>query len=262
MKLPLETSVLEERVEAISREAAKQAGIMQVIATGSFGLSPERVDGYSDLDLIVLVDPAAADKFYHSIEWLDSVFPISWKFKYYPDCWRLMFDDGLFCELAIQTPQALASLDYAGGRAIWTAPDCSPVVIPGKSFDETMFRNPEWLIQEILCNLFIAATKYHRGEHLSAMTYIHQECRKLLLELITITKGNRSAPSTDPYGLERRFEERYPDWRAEFSACFQGYDGISASISGMLELMNTHFQALFQNDSTFLIEVIRDLATA
>jgi hypothetical protein len=259
MRVPLPIEVITERAVAIVGAVAQLEGALQVIATGSFGLEPPRVDGYSDLDLILVVDPGRLEKLCHSLDWLETVHPIAWRFRYYPDCWRLMFADGLFCELAIQTPQALSGLDYAGGRTLWAAQDLEPQIIQNKEISQNNLRDPAWVTQEIICNLYISATKYRRGEHLSAMTYVHQDCRKLLLELITATHPAAPGVSTDPYGLERRFEHRYPGWQEEFTTCFQGYKEISASIQGIINLVTRRFHVFLQKDSRFLIQAIQDL---
>ena len=154
-----------ERLAAIARSVAGSSRGLAVIGLGSVGAELDRLDAYSDLDFFVIVRPSAKRDFLNSLFWLEDAAPVAYAFMNTPDGYKLLFEDGIFAEMAVFEPDELARIPFTGGRFIWKDPDFElPVPLEGNKLPAAEAKHSvEWLVNETLSNLYIGLGRFRRG---------------------------------------------------------------------------------------------------
>jgi lincosamide nucleotidyltransferase B/F len=240
------TDLLLSRLNAIGDSLAQSNGALALIGLGSVGVELERLDDYSDLDFFVMVEPGHKPDFIHQLDWLRAVSPIAYAFRNSADGYKVLFEDGVFCEFAIFEEAELHYIPFAAGRLVWKkagVPDALSQFPSEKP-------NPEppavdWSLGEALTNLYVGLGRYRRGEKLSAMRFIQGYAVDRLLELSEslepATASGRSAPSRDTFARERRYEQRHPQLAQVLPDFTQGYDRSVESARALLAFLESHF---------------------
>jgi hypothetical protein len=229
-----------ERLDAIGHSLAASGHALALIGLGSVGAERDRLDEYSDLDFFAIVQPGFKQSFISDLTWLAQTHPIAFSFQNTRDGHKVLFDDGVYAEIAVFEPDELAAIPMRGGRIIWQA----------SGFDgDAARRSPapptpepssiEWLAGEILTNLYVGLTRYHRGERLSAMRLIQTHAVDQLIELSAHIE-RPTAASADPFAPERRYEARYPQTAAHLPDFAQGYDRSVESAQAILAFLEQH----------------------
>lgn len=214
------------------------AGALALLATGSAGLNPQDVDAYSDLDLLIVTTGTAGAQLLENLDWLSAVEPIIYRFRYNGDCYKLLFADGVFCELSILDSSLLPTLQYSGARIIWCRSTfdscaCAP--------HGPLPQDSQWVLDELLTVVYTGLCKYSRGELFSAVGYIEGQARELIARLITLTQPRVPGVFEDVFAKERRFERAYPTLTTLLPTFCQGYDRIPQSVQAILDFVESHY---------------------
>jgi hypothetical protein len=229
-----------DRLAAIGQSLKNTGHALALLGLGSVGQETERLDEYSDLDFFAIVEAGYKSAFIENLDWFSSVCPIAYHFKNTADGYKLLFEDGIFCEMAVFEPQELANIPFAGGRIIWK----------DAAFDENLTlpkRKPasentvEWLLGEALTNLYVGLGRYHRGEKLSAARFIQGYAVDRILELSAVVERPRPGHE-DSFALERRYERRFPATAAYLPQFIQGYERSRESAQAILAFLDAHFE--------------------
>ena len=225
-------------MQGMAKALEPYEGALALLATGSAGLNPEDVDAYSDLDLLVVTKGATGAQLLQNLGWLAAVEPIVYRFRYNDDCYKLLFADGVFCELSILDASSLPTLQYSGARIIWCRPTfdsstCAPHGPLPQDF--------QWILDELLTVVYTGLCKYKRGEQLAAVGYIEGQARELLARLVTLTQPRAPGVFEDVFAKERRFERAYPSLTPLLPAICQGYDRIPQSAQAIMNLLESHY---------------------
>ena len=152
-----------------------------------------------------------------------------------------LFQDGVFCEFAVFEERELPEIPFAAGRIIWRkqgVPDT--LALPQRIHRVPENPSLEWSLGEALTNLYVGASRFHRGEKLSAMRLIQGYAVDRVIELAE--RINTSASSAgDMFAPERRYEQRQPAIAQELPAFMQGYDRSIESAQAILVFLERHF---------------------
>ena len=250
-------ALLLERLEAIGQALAATGRALALLGLGSVGLERERLDAYSDLDFFAVVRPGEKARFLADLSWLSAVAPVAFAFQNTADGYKLLFDDGIFCEFAVFEPQELADIPFAEGRLIWQAADfdawlCTPAQLPHPSEPHSV----AWLLGEALTNLYVGLGRYQRGEKLSALRFVQNYAVDRVLELAATLEPEQPA-GRDPFTPERRFEQRFPGAAPLLPAFMPGYAHTPAAAAALLAFLEAHFEV-----NPRLAEAIRALVAA
>jgi hypothetical protein len=233
--------LLLSRLNDVGTSLARSSKAVALIGLGSVGIELDRLDEFSDLDFFAIVEPGYKREFIEQLDWLATICPIAYFFRNTPDGHKLLFRDGVFCEFAVFEERELPEIPFAAGRIIWKkqgAPDT--LALPQRV--HSVHENPslEWSLGEALTNLYVGASRFHRGEKLSAMRLIQGYAVDRVLELAQ--RIATSAPSAgDIFAPERRYEQRHPLMVNELSAFMQGYDRSIESAEAILLFLERHF---------------------
>jgi len=235
-----ETHLL-QRLDAIGQSLAATGNALALLGLGSVGLELDRLDAYSDLDFFVIVKPGYKAAFLHNLDWLSTIQPIAYVFQNTIDGHKLLFEDEIFCEMAIFEPEELATIPFAAGRIVWSAPEFDPsLAAPKQAHAPAQPSSTEWLLGEALTNLYVGLARYHRGEKLSAFRFIQVYALENVLQLASQIESEKPA-FVDPFARERRFEQRFPQTAAHFAQFMQGYASNRDSARAILTFLDEHF---------------------
>jgi hypothetical protein len=250
----METQSLLKRLKEIGQSLERSGHALALIGLGSVGLELDRLDSYSDLDFFAIVEKGYKRSYLDSLHWLSDVHPIAYSFLNTDDGYKVLFEDGIFCEFAVFEPAELEKIPFAPGRIVWKraeVPDTfgQPTTFPASK----QKRDKDWLLGEGLTNIYVGLNREKRGEKLSATRFIQGYAVDRLLELVEYIKPANEA-HRDPFVNERRFEQRFPDLDSQVSTWMQGYEKNCESALAMLAFLEGHFEV---NET--IAEAIREL---
>ena len=215
---------------------------LALIGLGSVGLELDRLDPHSDLDFFAIVEQGYKRAYLDSLQWLSDVHPIAYSFLNTDDGYKVLFEDGIFCEFAVFEQAELDNIPFTPGRIVWKRLDVPdsigrPVLKPKPQSK----RGKDWLLGEALTNLYVGLHREQRGEKLSATRFIQGYAVDRSLELIEYIKPGNEV-HTDPFANERRIEQRYPELVSQFNTWMQGYDRNRESAQAILAFLEMHFE--------------------
>ncbi len=231
-----------QRLDAIGRSVAAEPDALALIGMGSVGLELDRLDDYSDLDFFVIVKDGAQAAFLDDLAWLERVAPVAYRFRNNHDAIKLLFADGIFCEFAVLSDRELPTIPFAEGRIVWKRPEVAETIArPQKPLPSPDGRTEAWLLGEALTNLYVGLARHHRGEKLTAARFIQSFAVERVIELAA--RHSEPAPGyADPFGLDRRFEQRYGTAAAYLPSFMQGYERTPQSAAAILRWLEANFE--------------------
>ncbi|HUF00344.1 MAG TPA: hypothetical protein VMN99_13885 [Anaerolineales bacterium] len=202
----------------------------------------DRLDSYSDLDFFVVVEHGQKGACLDSLQWLRDVHPVAYSFLNTDDGYKLLFEDGIFCEFAVFELDELKSIPFAPGRIIWRRADVpeavgQPISLPAPHSK----RSKKWLLGEALTNIYVGLNRDKRGEKLSATRFIQGYAVDRVLELVENVETAKEI-RRDPFVNERRFEQRFPNLAFHASTWMQGYEKNRESALEILNFLEEHFE--------------------
>lgn len=244
------------RLEQIAQALEEEPHALALIGLGSTGTELFRLDEYSDLDFFLVVQAGQQATYIQNLGWLERAHPISWNFQNTVDGHKLLFSDGIFAEMAVFSLDQLTSIPYANARLIWHRPAIHPELIPVDNLIQNRHaHSKEWLIGEILSNLYVGLCRDARGEKLSAQRFIQHYAVDHLIKLLPWLAPQ--AQAGDPFANERRLESRFPEFADCWSKMVQGVQHNRQSAAQILVFMENHFE--IQSD---ILHIIKNLSSA
>ncbi len=230
------------RLDDIGESLEKSGHALALIGLGSVGSELERLDEYSDLDFFVIVEEGYKTWYVQNLDWLTEICPPAYYFLNSPDGYKLLFQDGIFCEFAVFEQRELGAIPFAAGRVVWKRPGVDEqIAIPATAPNSAPKATTDWLLGEALTNLLVGLGRYRRGEKLSAMRFIQQYAVDRIIELANQVEVNQPA-FADPFSGERRFERRFPGIARQLPGFMQGYERSCESALAILAFLERHFQ--------------------
>ncbi len=233
-------ALLLSRLTEIGSSLAQSGQAIALIGLGSVGLGLDRLDAYSDLDFFAVVETGRKNGFLDDLAWLSAICPIAYAFRNTPDGYKLLYEDGVFCEFAVFEEPELRRIPFSPGRIVWKREEVSDS-IAAPVFLSPRMHSVEWALGEALTNLYVGLGRYQRGEKLSAMRFIQSYAVDRVLELCETLEPDALA-ARDVFALERRYEQRHPAVARELSEFAQGYDRSIESAQAILAFLDSHFE--------------------
>lgn len=234
--------LLLERLNAIGASLARSGNGLALIGLGSAGLELDRLDQYSDLDFFAIVETGHKNEYLGNLEWLSSICPIAFTYRNTRDGYKLLFQDSVFCEFAVFETPELRHIPYAPGRIIWKKDNVAEALLmPEPIRHAPEEHSSEWLVGEVLGNLYTGLSRNSRGEKLSAMRFIQVYAVDRLLEL-SAGFETTAAAARDIFAFERRFEQRCPVCAQALPEFIQGYERNVESALAILAFLESHVE--------------------
>lgn len=228
------------RLDEIGRAVAATGRGLAVIGLGSVGLERGRLDAYSDLDFFIVAQPGHKQWFLDDLSWFNAPCPLVFAFLNTSVGYKALYEDGIFCEMAVFEPDELAQIPFATGQIVWQAADAPPDLATARVAHTPSTHTAEWHVGEALTNLYVGLGRFWRGEKLTAMRFVQGYA---LDRVVALTAALEPAQPgfVDPFAAERRFEQRHPHTAALLPAMAQGYEHTPASAQAILEFLEANF---------------------
>lgn len=233
--------LLLDRLDAIGHSLEKTGQALALLGLGSVGTETARIDAYSDLDFFAVVKAGHKADFLKNLDWLTSIRPAAYYFQNTVDGFKFLFDDDIFCEFAVFEPDELASIPFAEGRIVWRAEGVADSIRSPQRKSTHEVSSVEWRLGEALTNLYVGLGRYHRGEKLSAASFIQSYAVNQILNLAPLIEPETPA-FADQFNAERRFEKRFPKTAAHLPHFVQGYERSRESALAILAFLEAHFE--------------------
>lgn len=226
---------LEKRMHELGRALAGDPASLALLGLGSVGLERERLDEWSDVDFFVIVADGAKARFVEDPSWLSLPKPVAYLFKNTKDGFKLLWEDGIFAEMAVFEAGELPSIPYSEGFVWWhregfDPSSLKPVNLGGRAWTPP---GPEFCVGELLTCLYVGLCRCNRGERLSAWRFVQGYCLDRVLELSEFWEPE-SPVLRDPYNRDRRFEARFPSMIPVISRVLLGYDRVPEAALALL----------------------------
>ncbi|PNY80348.1 hypothetical protein [Deinococcus koreensis] len=241
--MPTTPAALLERLNAIAAALERSRRALALIGLGSVGSELERLDRWSDLDFFVIARPGERDWFIQTADWLQGAAPLAYTFRNTPDGSKVLFQDGIYAEFAVFGPQQLPELPLWGARLVWAAPDFPQGQLPQAAAPGSPPATERaHHLGEALTNLLVGLGRFWRGERLSALKFVQEDAlgHVLALDADRAERAAKGAPGADAFGLERRFEQRYPEVARLLPAFAPGYGETPQAALALLEHLERH----------------------
>jgi lincosamide nucleotidyltransferase len=237
-------SHLLERLDAIGASLAETDAALALIGLGSVGLEMERLDDYSDLDFFVIVRPGYPgykERIISDLSWLERAHPLAYWFQNTVDGHKALFVDGLYAEFAIFSPDELTHIPAAGARVVWSVDEFDASALRMRPPTAPEPRTVEWLVGELITNLYVGLCRLRRGETLSATRLIQGHAIDRLIDLSPLVEPPSPA-LVDGFASERRYEQRSPVIAASLPQFMQGYGHNAESARALLTWVEQRFE--------------------
>lgn len=245
------------RLEEIGGSLERSGHTLALIGLGSVGADLDRLDAWSDLDFFAVVEDGHKGRFVDDLGWLEAVSPIAFAFRNTPDGHKVLFADGVFCEMAVFEPAELVGIPYSRGRIVWKQPWVDDALaVPVRPEPTPPVRTVGWLLGEALTNLLVGLGRFRRGEKLSAMRLVQGHAMDRVVELAALAEQEQPG-QRDPFNPDRRAELRFPALAMELQRLAQGYDRTPESALAILSFLERHLEV-----NAPIAAAIRDLAAA
>ncbi len=242
------------RLDELARALAADSAVLAVLGLGSAGMEHDRFDDHSDIDFwLVVADGPAKQRYLREIDWLSGLGGrVTYSFVNDPNGRKALFEDGLFLEYAIFTPEELRLLSFTGARVVWQRHgmplDLDDHPGPGSP---TAIDTVEFHVNEALTNLFVGLHRELRGERLTAFRFIQVYAIDRVLALLRLDP-TRQWDQRDPFEATRRVESSFAD--VPLSAMVPGYDDNRAAAQATLEWLTAR-----HDTDPAIVEAIRAL---
>ena len=230
------------RLDDIGKSLSGKKDALALIGLGSVGIELNRLDQFSDLDFFAIVKAGSKSHYLENLNWLTEIAPVAYYFANTPDGYKLLYEDGVFCEFAVFDEDELIKVVFSPGRVIWKAMGISDNIgIPKRSIERKQKPSTEWLIGEAITNLYVGLSRDRRGEKLSAMRFIQSYAVDRILELSEKTEVVESMAG-DEFNIERRYEQRFPTMARLLPELLQGYERNRESALAVLSYLDRNFE--------------------
>jgi hypothetical protein len=237
----LTTDQLLDRLSDIVQALERSGKGIALLGVGSTGLETDRLDRFSDLDFLAVVEEGSKQEFIDSLDWLEAAHPIAYAFQNTVDGYKVLFADGVFAEFGVLMPSELAQIPYPPTRIVWKTDAFDEKLAQGNQLPRSDGkRSLKWLLGEILTNLFIGLGRYRRGEKLAALELVQVHAINRMMELAPYIEPAQSA-QRDPFAPARRFEAHFPGLAAHLPEFMQGYERTPESARAILAFVSEHF---------------------
>ncbi|WP_130011233.1 hypothetical protein [Serinicoccus sediminis] len=235
---PLHPTLL--RLDDLAAHLGHDDHVLAVLGLGSAGEETHRFDEHSDIDVFVVVDSASTKQRYQQDPgWLAGFGGrVAYSFANDPNGRKALFEDGLFVEYAVFTPDELADLPVVGARVVWSR-DGRDLLTGAPPPSPTVLDTVDVHLDEALTNLYVGLHRELRGERLTAMRFIQVYAVDRVLALVRLDPASR-LDHPDRFESTRRIEQADLPTDLPLPRMVPGYERNADAARAVLGWLTTH----------------------
>lgn len=245
---------LNKRLNELSKVLQNKSDCLALLALGSCA-ELDRQDEWSDLDFFVIVEDAKQLNYLENLDWLEACAPLAYSFRNTIDGHKIMWDDGVYAEYAVFEMHMLPKIPFTTGLIMFKK---EGVELSESSFIPmpNLHQDIDYAVNEILTNLYVGLSRYHRGEILSAFKLIQVHAIDRVLSMADKLYVSRFE-NEDAFALDRRVEIRHPELCSLFTLSLLGYSQVLQSAKVLLEYLKsiTELNPMMVNEIEKLINL-------
>lgn len=227
-----------QRMKELAKHLKNNEDVYCLLGLGSMS-EIDRADSDSDMDFFVIVKEDKKQAFLEDLSWL-AIKKISYQFKNSKDGYKLLYEDGVYAEFAIFTPNEIINANFTKGLIYYKAVDFDETIVEPKHAPVSKKINLEHNLNEALTNIYVGLKRLHRGETASATTFIQVHAYHNTIMLFDLIFPKKDV-YFDPYVFERRIEYRYEQARNLLENMRAGYMNNEIAAKTILEFLSQNF---------------------
>lgn len=224
---------LQDRLIQLSNILSQREDCLGLLALGSCA-DMDRMDQWSDLDFFVLVDKGKQLSYLNNLDWLEACAPLAYVFRNTIDGHKIMWEDGIYAEYAVFGYDQMSHIPFSKGTFIFKKNGFELTDTPHIDYP-VLSQSTDYAINEILTNLYVGLSRYHRGEHLSAFRLIQVHAIDRILSMHRV----KDAGTYDNFSLDRRVESIHPELISVLNQSILGYTHTVESAKVILNYIKT-----------------------
>lgn len=224
---------LYDRLNQLASNLNTREDCIGLLALGSCA-DLERMDEWSDLDFFVIVEKGKQISYLNNLDWLESCAPLSYVFRNTKDGHKIMWNDGLYAEYAVFEYDQLNDIPFSEGKYLFIKEGYELSNTPNIDYP-VLTQTFDYAINEILTNLYVGLSRYHRGEILSAFRLIQVHAIDRILSMNRVPLNI----NYDHFSLDRRIEINHPELIPLLEKSLLGYSSLPESARAILEYIKT-----------------------
>jgi lincosamide nucleotidyltransferase B/F len=227
---------LNKRMNELSNVLQNKSDCLALLALGSCA-ELDRQDEWSDLDFFVIVEEGKQRNYLENLEWLEACAPLAFSFRNTIDGHKIMWNDGAYAEYAVFEMNMLPRIPFTTGMFMFKKEgvelsESSSIPMPN------LHQDIDYAVNEILTNLYVGLSRYHRGEILSAFRLIQVHAIDHVLSMADKLYTPK-LENEDVFALNRRAELRHPELCTLFTHSLLGYSHVPHSAKVILEYLKS-----------------------
>ncbi len=247
--------LLKIRLMEIANSLKNSGHAQALLALGSCSGNQEMMDDQSDLDFFVIAKPGYKMHYIDNLNWLSEISSTGFYFRNTVDGYKYFYKDGVYCEFAVFEEGELKNIDLSNGSIVWKEEEFDVSEI---HFNSTLHYEKklelDWMLGELLTNLYVGLCRFHRGEKLSAYKFVQNYAVDLLLQILR-TQNPESYHQADRFDPARRIEAANIIGEDQLAEFIQGYDRTPQSALEILRFVEKNI-----NINNFMKLKIEELA--
>jgi predicted nucleotidyltransferase len=210
--------------------------VLGVVAAGSFASGP---DEWSDHDFLVVTDPADAETLRLDTSWLPDHDRLVLHFRENAQGMKAVYDDGHLVEYTVLAPEQLGTMWLNRTRVLLDRADIakrvSAVMAWTPELVEAAGHSDDHLHGQLLTALLVGVQRHRRGEHLSALDFVHHFALQHFLTLLARHVTAEQPEAQDNLNPFRRVELAHPAVAGDLRRLFATGD-LEEVARGLLEV--------------------------
>ncbi len=224
------TQTLQARLEADPR-------VVGLVALGSMARRDYGPDRWSDHDFFVITSAGEQEAFRADRSWLPDSGRIVLSYRETPHGVKALYEDGHLVEFAVFDPAELTVARVNRYRVLFDRADVEKrlaALAAATAASAETRADDAWLLGQFLTALLVGATRFARGERLSARTLVASHAVRFLLVLLARHVPSDRRDLCDDLDSFRRFELAYPELGRQLDALLRRE--TPAAALGLLDL--------------------------
>lgn len=223
--------------------------VLGLVALGSMASGP---DEYSDHDFLVVTSADASESVREDTSWLPDPERLVLHYRETAHGLKGVYDDGHLIEYAVFTLDEIALARLNRTRVLLDRADVGARITAAVHATapqvEAEAKPDEWLEGQFLTALLVGVQRHRRGEHVSALDFVHHLALSHLLTLLARRVPTDRPDQRDDLNPFRRVEIVYPAVGKELAKIF-GTGDVDEAARELLDLAARELRHVFDVDS-------------